>query len=144
MLIVAPIVGFCNCCMFCCALLYVHSSFAIILKGKRELVASLCLSSSCLVIVVWLFFTMPQICLQFVIVVFPDHTHLLFFTRYSFYFTKVIELVNKLNESFCIVLTLFRSMKISTRLHTVKSGWSIVYIERLQAIISKKTLYFFL
>ena len=29
MLIVAPIVGFCNCsiCMFCCALLYVHSSF---------------------------------------------------------------------------------------------------------------------
>ena len=31
--------------MFCCALLYVHSSFAIIVMGKRELVASLCLSS---------------------------------------------------------------------------------------------------
>ena len=27
--------------MFCCALLYVHSSFAIIVMGKRELVASL-------------------------------------------------------------------------------------------------------
>ena len=34
-LIVIPIVGFCNCPMFCCALLYVHSSFAIILIGKR-------------------------------------------------------------------------------------------------------------
>ena len=29
-------------------------------------------------IVVWLFLTMPWVCLQFVIVVFPDHTHLLF------------------------------------------------------------------
>ena len=37
--------GFCNCSMFCCALLYVHSSFAIIPMGKRELVALLCLSS---------------------------------------------------------------------------------------------------
>ena len=45
---------------------------------KREQVALLCLSSWCLVIVVWLFITMTQVCLQFVIVVFPDHTHLLF------------------------------------------------------------------
>ena len=37
--IVTPIVGVCNCSMFCCALLYVHSSIAIILMGKRELVA---------------------------------------------------------------------------------------------------------
>ena len=42
MLIVTTIVGFCNCSMFCCALLYVHSGFAIILVGKRELVALLC------------------------------------------------------------------------------------------------------
>ena len=35
MLIVTPIVGFCNCSMFCCALLCVHSSFAIISMGKR-------------------------------------------------------------------------------------------------------------
>ena len=33
--------GFYNCSMFCCALLCVHSSFAIILMGKRELVALL-------------------------------------------------------------------------------------------------------
>ena len=30
----------------------------------------------CLVIVVWLFLAMPQVCLQFVIVVFPDHSFL--------------------------------------------------------------------
>ena len=46
---------------------------------KRELVALLCLSSWCLVIAVWLFLRMPWACLQFVIVVFPDHTQLLFF-----------------------------------------------------------------
>ena len=33
LLIVTPIVGFRNCSMFCTALLYVHSSFAIILRG---------------------------------------------------------------------------------------------------------------
>ena len=63
--------------MFCCTLLCVHSSFAIILIGKRELVSLICLSSWCLVSVVWLFLTVPRVCLQFVIVVFPDHTHLL-------------------------------------------------------------------
>ena len=31
-----PIVGFCNCFMFCCTFLYVPSSFAIVLMGKRE------------------------------------------------------------------------------------------------------------
>ena len=38
---------FCCCSryMFCCTLLYVHSSFAIILMGKREQVALLSLSS---------------------------------------------------------------------------------------------------
>ena len=33
------IVGVCNCSMFCCTLFYVHSSIAIILMGKKELVA---------------------------------------------------------------------------------------------------------
>ena len=61
--------------MLCCALLYVHSSFAIILMARRELVALLSLSSWCLVIFVWLFLTVPWIRLQFVIVVFPDNTH---------------------------------------------------------------------
>ena len=27
----------------------------------------------------WLFMAVPRVCLQFVAVVFPDHTHLLFF-----------------------------------------------------------------
>ena len=38
--------------MFCCTLLYVHSSFAIILIGKRKLVTLLDLSSWCLMVVV--------------------------------------------------------------------------------------------
>ena len=70
--------GVCNCSMFCCRLLYVHFSIAIILMGKRELIALLNLSSWCLVMVERLFLTVPRGCLQFVIVVFPDHTHLLF------------------------------------------------------------------
>ena len=48
------------------------------LDGKKELVALFSLSSWCLVMVVWLFLAVPRVCLQFVIVVFPDHTHLLF------------------------------------------------------------------
>ena len=71
--------GVCNCSMFCCTLLYVRFSIAIILMGKRELIALLNLSSWCLVMVERLFLTVPRGCLQFVIVVFPDHTHLLFF-----------------------------------------------------------------
>ena len=70
--------GVCNCSMFCCTLLYVHSSIAIILVAKRELVALLNLSSWCLVMVERLFLAVPWVCLRFVIVVFPDHTHLLF------------------------------------------------------------------
>ena len=76
--IVTPIVGACNCYMFCCSFFCVRSSIAIILMGKRELVALLGLSSWCLVVVGQLFLAMPRGCLRFVIVVFPDHTHLLF------------------------------------------------------------------
>ena len=46
--------------------------------GKRELVALLNLSSWRLVMVERLFLAVPWGCLRFVIVVFPDHTHLLF------------------------------------------------------------------
>ena len=77
-LIVAPIVGICNCSMLCCASLCVHSSFASILMEKRELAALLSLSSWSLVIVMLLFLSVPYVCLQLVIVIFPDHTHLLF------------------------------------------------------------------
>ena len=83
--IVTSIVGVCNCSMFCCMILYVHSSFAIILMGKRELVALLSVSSSCHVRIVWLFLGVPWFCLQFVIVVFPDHTHLQFFPLQTSY-----------------------------------------------------------
>ena len=70
--------GVCNCSVFYCTLLNVHSSIAIFLMGKREPVALLNLSSWCLVMVEQLFVAMPRGCLQFVIMVFPDHTHLLF------------------------------------------------------------------
>ena len=42
------------------------------------LLALLIMSSKRLVIVVWLFLGMPWVCLQIVIVVFSDYTHLLF------------------------------------------------------------------
>ena len=69
--------------MFCCNLLYAHSSIAIILVGKRELVALLNLSSWCLVMVKLLFLVVPWGCLLFVIEVFPDHTHLLFLESFQ-------------------------------------------------------------
>ena len=67
-------------------LLYVHSSFAIILMGKRKLVTLLNLSFCCFLMVVWLFLAVPWVCLLFVIVVFPDHTNLLFLgSEYALY-----------------------------------------------------------
>ena len=69
--------GVCGCSMFYCTLLYVHSCIAIILMGKREVIALLNLSSWCLVMVERLFLAVPRGYLQFVIVDFPDHTHLL-------------------------------------------------------------------
>ena len=77
--IATHIVGFCNCSRFCCTLLYFHSSIAIILMGKRELVVLFNLSSWCLLTVEWLFLAVPWRCLRFVIVVFPDPTHSLFY-----------------------------------------------------------------
>ena len=62
--------------LFCLALLCVHSSFAIILKRKRKLAALLLLSYRCIVTIniLLLFLTVPWVGLQYVIVVFPDHT----------------------------------------------------------------------
>ena len=64
--------------LFCYVLLNVHSSVAII--WKRKLVALLLLSYRCFVTinVLWLFLTVTCVGLQYVIVVLPDHTHLLF------------------------------------------------------------------
>ena len=49
--------------LFCYALLCVYSSFAIILKRKRKLVALLLLSYRCIVTIniLWLFLTMPSV-----------------------------------------------------------------------------------
>ena len=76
LLIFTLIVGVCNCSMFCCTVLCVHTSIAIILMGKRELVALLNLSSW-FVMVERLFLAVPRGCQRFVIVVFSDHTHFL-------------------------------------------------------------------
>ena len=54
--------------------------------GKRKLITLLNLSSWCLVMVERLFLAVPRGCLQFAIVVFPDHTHLLFFSDKSYIF----------------------------------------------------------
>ena len=67
-----------NCSMFCCTLLYVHSSIDLILMGKRELVVLLNVFLVSRGVVECLFLVVPWGCLQFMIVVFPDHTHLLF------------------------------------------------------------------
>ena len=65
--------------LICDALIYVHSSFVIILKKKRKLVDLLLLSYRCLatVNILWLFVTLPWVGLLCVIVVFSDHTHFL-------------------------------------------------------------------
>ena len=60
-------------------------SFAIILKRKRKLVVLFLLSYGCLVSVnaLWLFLTVQWVGLRCVIVVFPDHTHLIFVIIYK-------------------------------------------------------------
>ena len=54
----------------------------------RKLDALLCLSSWCLVVVVWFFLAVPWVYLHFVIVVFPDHTHLLFSAKMPKYLDR--------------------------------------------------------
>ena len=63
--------------LFWYALLGALPIFAIILKRKRELVALLLLSYGYLVTVnvQWLFLVMLWVGLEFMIFVFPDHTH---------------------------------------------------------------------
>ena len=74
----------CVCCFFFvldpCFVRQYFVSFLVLQSSLwgRELVTLLSLSSWFLVIDVWLFLAVPWVCLQFVIVVFPDHTHSLF------------------------------------------------------------------
>ena len=69
--------------LFCYALLCVHSSFVIILKRKKKLVALLLLSYGCFVAVgvLWLFLTVPWVGLQCVIALFSDHTFFFYLWR---------------------------------------------------------------
>ena len=62
------------------SIICVHFSFAIILKRKRKLADLLLLSYRCLVTEndLWLLLMVSWIGMQPVIVVFPDHTYLLF------------------------------------------------------------------
>ena len=110
--------GVCDCSMFCCMLLYAHSSIAIILMGKRELVALLNLSSWCLEMLERLFLTVPQGCLRFVIVVFPDHTHLIFLKPRSIIFSHVRTHLPLHSDRFHI------------HIDTISMGLPIVYFKR--------------
>ena len=56
----------------------INKLFLEYINDQRELVTLLNLSSWCLVMVERLFLAGPRGCLRLVIVVFPDHTHLLF------------------------------------------------------------------
>ena len=118
--------GVCNCSMYCGTLLYVHSSIAIILMGKRELIALLNLSSWCLVMVERLFLGVPRGCLQFVIVVLPDHTHLLFLIIFS------IVLLGKINF-----------IPFILALNSVLNDNQIVYLNKtdFEALYGLKNLY---
>ena len=68
-----------KCSMFCCTLLYFHSSFAIILMGKRELIAlilffAFLVPCDCCVALPYVAMGLSAV----VNVAFHDHTHLLF------------------------------------------------------------------
>ena len=83
---------------------------------KRELVALLNLSSWCLVTVEQLFLAVPWGCLQFVIVVFPDHTHLLFlvililtFTSHAtFSYVSPCSVNSSVEMTFCNFITCYK------------------------------------
>ena len=136
--------------MYCCTLLYVHSSIAIILMGNRELIALLNLSSWCLVMVERLFLAVPQGCLQFVIVVFPDHTHLLFFMGFystfhstkCFHFQKICFMfcctLLYVHSSFAIILMGNRELIALLNL----SSWCLVMVGRLFLAVPGGSLQF--
>ena len=67
---------------------------------KRKLVPLLSLSFWCLVVVVRLFIAVPCVCLQFVIVVFPDH---FFFWTEMTYVTTVLKSIGRMK---CSITTL--------------------------------------
>ena len=74
-------------------------------------------------IVVRLFFAVPWVSLQFVIVVFPDHTHLLFIFKYTGELNEFNSFIDKLNFdkmpnmiNFCVIFILATCMRKSIRM----------------------------
>ena len=82
--------------LFCYALLCVYSCFAIILKRKKKLVALLLLSYRCIVTInfLWLFLRVQWVGLQYVSVIFPAHTHLLFIVAKKYVANILARIVN--------------------------------------------------
>ena len=81
------------------ALLCVYSSFAIILKRKRKLIALLLLSYifTVTINVLWLFLTVPWVGLQCTMVEFPNHPHLrYYYNMFGMFLFSNISLILKL------------------------------------------------
>ena len=114
--------------LFCYIILCVHFSFAIILKRKRKLVALLLLSFRCIVTlnVLWLFLKVPCVCLQYMLVVFLDHTHLLFVCLYAkiSHWRKHLHAADGFNIQNCQMI-LFRSRRKVKYICITASGYSI-------------------
>ena len=95
--------------------------------GKRELVALLSLSFWCLMIVVWLFLAVPWVCLQFVIVVFSDHTH--YFLNWISFSMKTAWSLIRIFIQFalcCQLKTLFFLVNHRAQ-HTVQQKWLTLF-----------------
>ena len=84
-------------------------------------------------IAAWLFLAVPWVCLQFVIVVFPDHTHLLFCYGGEVYIRQNVVLVCMLIDVTILILNP-SSGKMHGRIQKVLSGRSNsdnVFVSRL-------------
>ena len=95
-----------------------NANYGRVLTSKRKLVALLSLSFWCLVMVVWLFLAVPWVCLRFVIVVFSDHTHLLFLQCFGCKFSLQIGAVDihnrwELLSNDLVLYSLQRSKRIT-------------------------------
>ena len=58
--------------------------------------------------------------------------------------TNKMKLIAKKNTFLVMNLTLLGPMEFPIELHTMKSGWSILYIEGSQIIISKNIVFLYL
>ena len=86
--------------------------FLKIPQTQRELVAWLCLTFWCLVIVVGLFLTMPRVRLQFVIVVCLDHNH--------YYLTGKLEIHHSMHKPIVNLVVCSLCQSVATCTHIPK------------------------